>query len=257
MISTPVPWRLLESRFTPEALNALNLSRELAAGHGHAEVEPLDLLLALLSLGEHEASILRELLARAGANREELSLHIEAALTTGKPLPEPAPNWAPELRRIFVRATLAATREAPRATAPEHLLLGLASTPSGPHYSSVLQPLELTAAELWPHLEALEAGTAESRSRIPEPSLRLLILAGSWVPMLLAGYLLRGTPGPRAAFFGVFLLWEALFAGSVSFLAVIVSPMRYVRRRGIACLIGLALGALMAVLLFGKISPGP
>lgn len=250
MIALPVSRRLLDSRFTPEARTALNLSRELAAQHGHSEVEPLDLLSALLALPAAEARVMHELLTRAGADRNELSLHIEAALSTGKPLPELASGWPAELNRIFVRATLAATREAPRPTAPEHLFMGLASTRRGTHYASVLQPLELTVTELWPHLEALESAIRPDRPS--EPFRRLLILAGSCLPVLLGGYLLRGTPGPQATFFGVFLFWEAVFAGSVGFLAVTVSPLRYIRRRGIACLTGLAVGALLVAVLIGR-----
>ncbi|GAB3248118.1 ATP-dependent chaperone ClpB [Alteromonas gracilis] len=116
--------------FTTRALDAVNAAHTAAVSAGHAQVEPLHLLAALLG---QDQGIAPGLLTKAGADPGETvraAAHAVAALpaATGSSVQRPATS--PALTRVLARAIEIAGQMKDDFAATEHLLLALAAVES-------------------------------------------------------------------------------------------------------------------------------
>ena len=120
----------MDIKFTTKANEALGAAVRLAASGGNAQVEPLHILDSLLQQGE---GIATALIDAVGANRASLTQQVRAAVAA-LPSASGASVSAPQLNAVSYQVLTAAqdlaTQRGDEFVSTEHLLVGLASTPS-------------------------------------------------------------------------------------------------------------------------------
>ncbi len=163
----PMAFRL--DKLTIKAQEALAAAQSLAADRGHAEIDPLHLLAALLADSEGVASAVLE---RIGANRAQLERIAEAELGHFARVSGGAP---PQIGRALGQVLEAAAREAEQMkdefVSIEHLLLALAAVDS-----KAQEVLKLNAIGRQEILQALRPirGSARVTDQNPEAKYQAL-----------------------------------------------------------------------------------
>jgi ATP-dependent Clp protease ATP-binding subunit ClpB len=142
-------------KLTLKAQEAVARAQELATNRGHAQIDPLHLLAALLSESE---GIVGPILDRIGANRGQLDKIVQAELGHFARMSGGAP---PQGSREFNEVLEAAQREADAMkdefVSTEHLLLALAKVDS--KAKNVLKLNAITDKELLKVLQAVRGST--------------------------------------------------------------------------------------------------
>jgi ATP-dependent Clp protease ATP-binding subunit ClpB len=118
----------MESKLTTRSQEAFAAAQRLAVDRGQAALEPLHLLVALLSQND---GIAGPLLTAVGADPADVRAKAEAALrrmpsVSGATVPAPSPSR--ELLRVINAASEQASALGDEYVSTEHLLVGLAST---------------------------------------------------------------------------------------------------------------------------------
>ena len=156
-------------KLTLKAQEAVQQAQELAAASGHAQLQPLHLLKALL---DEREGVVRPLLDKVGAPLAQLTSMVDAELgraprTQGGAPPQPAA----ELMRVFDAAQQAADAMHDEYVSTEHLLLALAKTPS-----AAQQTLKLNAIGEPELLKAMQQvrGSARVTDQSPEGKFQAL-----------------------------------------------------------------------------------
>ena len=121
----------MESKLTTRSQEAVTAAQRLAVSRGHAALEPLHLLAALV---EQTDGIAGPLLKAAGADPADVRAKTDAALrrlpsVSGATVPAPSPSR--ELLRVLNLAGEQAERLGDEFVSTEHLLVGLAGSSDG------------------------------------------------------------------------------------------------------------------------------
>jgi ATP-dependent Clp protease ATP-binding subunit ClpB len=162
-----MPFRF--DKFTIKAQEAVQSAVELAGNRGNPQVTPVHLLHALV--GEREG-IVRPLLEKIGVDRGHLERIIEAELShlpkvSGGAQPQPDQ----ELIKVFETATAESLAMKDEFVSTDHLLLGLAKTPSKAR--NVLQLAAVGEKELLAGLQAVR-GQSRVTDQSPEEKFQAL-----------------------------------------------------------------------------------
>ncbi len=143
-------------KLTLKAQEAVARAQELAADRGHAQIDPLHLLAALLA--EENDGIVGPILERIGVNRGQLDKIVQAELghfahvSGGAP-----PQLSQELNRVLEAAQREADAMKDEFVSTEHLLLALTKVDS--KAKNVLKLNAITDKELLKVLQAVRGST--------------------------------------------------------------------------------------------------
>ncbi len=162
-----MPFRF--DKLTIKAQEAVQRAHELAAAAGNPQIDPLHLLAGLLDENE---GVVRPLLDKIGANRDQLAQMVEAetkrlvSSSAGNP-----PQVSAELARVFDTAQQTAETMGDEFVSTEHLLLALTK-----EKSSAQDTLKLNAIDEKSILEALQSvrGSARVTDQNPEEKFQAL-----------------------------------------------------------------------------------
>jgi ATP-dependent Clp protease ATP-binding subunit ClpB len=161
----------MDIKFTTKANEALGAAVRLAASGGNAQVEPLHILDSLLQQGE---GIATALIDAVGANRANLTQQVRAAVAA-LPSASGASVSAPQLNAVSYQVLTAAqdlaTQRGDEFVSTEHVLVGLASTPSAA--GGLLTAQGATPSALIDALQQLR-GAARVTSADPEGTFQAL-----------------------------------------------------------------------------------
>ena len=118
----------MDSKLTTRSQEAVTAAQRLAVGRGHAALEPLHLLAALV---EQTDGIAGPLLKAVGADPADVRSKTDAALrrlpsVSGATVPAPSPSR--EFLRVLNLASEQAGALGDEFVSTEHLLVGLASS---------------------------------------------------------------------------------------------------------------------------------
>ncbi len=120
-----------QDQFTIRAAEAIQAAHEHAVQAGHAQIEPLHLLLALLNEGAaNGGGIVSPILEKAGVHTGRVRQLIESELSRRPRVSGGQVVPAPEMQRIFAQAQQEADRLKDKYISCEHLLLALAEIDS-------------------------------------------------------------------------------------------------------------------------------
>ncbi|MEX0937466.1 MAG: ATP-dependent chaperone ClpB [Pirellulales bacterium] len=149
-------------RFTIKAQEAVQRAQEIAAEHGHPQMEPLHLLAALLVEG---GGVVKPILDKIGANRGQLETMTQSELGH---LPKVAggapPQLSSKLNEVFEAAHEAARSMRDEYVSTEHLLLALTKVAS-----KAKDTLSLNAVAEKDILGALQSVRGSARVTDPSP----------------------------------------------------------------------------------------
>ena len=157
-------------KLTLKAQEAVTRAQELAANRGHAQIDPLHLLAALL--GEQDGGIIGPILERIGVNRGQLDRIVEAELghfahvSGGAP-----PQLSQELNRVLEGAQREADAMKDEFISTEHLLLALAKVDS--KAKNILKLNAITDKEVMSVLQAVR-GSTRVTDQTPEEKFQAL-----------------------------------------------------------------------------------
>jgi len=116
-------------QLTVKAVEALEAAQEKAVGVGHAQVEPLHLLVALIEQG-HDGGVVGPILEKVGAHVARVRQIAEAELSRRPRVSGGQTVMAGELQRVLEAAQKQADRLKDKYISCEHLLLALAEVAS-------------------------------------------------------------------------------------------------------------------------------
>ncbi|MGQ9651382.1 MAG: ATP-dependent chaperone ClpB [Phycisphaerae bacterium] len=120
-----------QDQFTVRAAEALQAAQEQAAQAGHAQLEPLHLLLALLNEGAtNGGGVVAPILEKAGVHVDRVRRLVETELSRRPRVSGGQLVPAPEMQRVLAQAQKEADRLKDKFISCEHLLLALADVDS-------------------------------------------------------------------------------------------------------------------------------
>ncbi|HRR86342.1 MAG TPA: ATP-dependent chaperone ClpB [Phycisphaerae bacterium] len=120
-----------QDQFTVRAAEALQAAQEQAAQAGHAQLEPLHLLLALLNEGAaNGGGVVAPILEKAGVHVGRVRQLVESELSRRPRVSGGQLVPAPEMQRVLAQAHKEADRLKDKFISCEHLLLALADVDS-------------------------------------------------------------------------------------------------------------------------------
>jgi len=162
-----MPFRF--DKLTIKAQEAVARAQELASERGHAQIEPLHLLAALLAESD---GVISPILERIGVNRRQLERIVEAELGH---YPRVSGGAPPQLSRELNQVLEAAQREADAMkdeyVSTEHLLLALAKVDSKTR--NVLKLNAVTADDVLKAMQTIR-GSARVTDQNPEDKFQAL-----------------------------------------------------------------------------------
>ena len=157
-------------KLTLKAQEAVTRAQELAADRGHAQIDPLHLLAALL--GEQDGGIIGPILERIGVNRGQLDRIVQAELSHFAHVSGGAPpQLSQELNRVLEGAEREADAMKDEFVSTEHLLLALAKVDS--KAKNVLKLNAVTDKEVMSVLQAVR-GSTRVTDQTPEDKFQAL-----------------------------------------------------------------------------------
>jgi ATP-dependent Clp protease ATP-binding subunit ClpB len=112
-------------QLTVKAAEAVQAAQELATSSGHAHIEPLHLLSALLHQENDAGGVVPAILERIGVHVDRLSQIVERELSRRPRATGGQTAMSSELQQVFDRAEKEADRLKDKYISSEHLLLGL------------------------------------------------------------------------------------------------------------------------------------
>ena len=157
-------------KLTLKAQEAISRAQELATDRGHAQIDPLHLLAALLA--EQDGGIVGPIFERIGVNREQLDRIVQAELghfahvSGGAP-----PQLSQELNRVLEGAQREADAMKDEFVSTEHLLLALTKVDS--KAKNVLKLNAVTEKEVLSVLQAVR-GSTRVTDQTPEDKFQAL-----------------------------------------------------------------------------------
>jgi len=156
-------------KLTIKAQEAVTRAQSIAADHGHAQMDPLHLLAALLTEGE---GVVGPILERIGANRGQLEQIVESELGHfAKVTGGASPQVGPELNQVFEAAQREADAMKDEFVSTEHLLLALTKVES--KAKRVLKLNAITDKEILQALRSVR-GSARVTDQNPEEKFQAL-----------------------------------------------------------------------------------
>jgi ATP-dependent Clp protease ATP-binding subunit ClpB len=117
-------------QFTVKASEALQGAHERASAASHSQVEPLHLLLTLISEGGQEGGVTIPVLEKAGVRVDRLRQIAESELSRRPKVSGGQLSADPAFQKVLDAAQREADRLKDKYVSTEHLLLGLAEVPS-------------------------------------------------------------------------------------------------------------------------------
>ncbi len=156
-------------KLTLKAQEAVTKAQELAADQGHAQIDPLHLLAALLAETD---GIVSPILEKIGVNRGQLEKIVQAELSHfAKVSGGTPPQVGRELNQVLDAAAREADTMKDEFVSTEHLLLALAKIDS--KAKNILKLNAITDRELWKVLQTVR-GSARVTDQSPEGKFQAL-----------------------------------------------------------------------------------
>src|SRR5687767_13995811 len=116
-------------QLTVKAAEAVQAAQELASSAGHAQIEPIHLLSALVNHGG-DGGVVPAILERIGVRLEQLTQIVDRELARRPRAVGGQTVMSPQLQQVFDQAQKEADRLKDKFISSEHILLGLADVAS-------------------------------------------------------------------------------------------------------------------------------